>query len=399
MKPVESLKVDVKHKSKSNLNLIVSLGELSGLNLFEHCIDYLLDDISKAGYSSINCIGMGLENSLIELELAEAKSIKFQKTNLAKLDELAVQGYVGVFKDIQFFLKLWKKWKVILDEVKEQQNKGQDCQILLIDYPGFNIKILKYAQKLGLKVSWLAPPQIWAWKSKRGKLLKGLDVGVLFEHEMSSLKKCGANPSLLGYPLFYPKGDAKIPYWNILDHEYSKKVLLVPGSREKVWREQLPVWIELCELLGLEYKVWMSNESQAELIERMYPPLCVSHNLKDALQDSKCALCRPGTASLELALTGIPMAGFSILSFWKTKFYKLMIKDKRLLLANLLVSKKAWEEVIFSDVKSASDWLKEWYHSEQVNQNHLENLKLLRTRSFGVNKDLGSRWKQWLNKL
>jgi lipid-A-disaccharide synthase len=397
----DSLEQTNKIGNYNKLNLYISLGELSGSNLLENCLPYIIENIVEKKYELVCWHGMGLAKSLPTLEMLKQESslISHQVTSIAELDELAVQGYVSVVKNIQFFLKLWKKWKVLLDEAKELQDGGEDCKILLIDYPGFNLKIRKYAQKLGLKVIWLAPPQIWVWKSSRGKWLKDLDVGVLFKHELKSLRNCGAKTSLLGYPLFDFKGNAKIPYWNILENEESSKVLLVPGSREKVWKEQLPLWLKLCSKLEIEVKVWMSEAKQAELIKVMYPKLDVATSLVHSIRDAKCAICRPGTASLELALTGIPMVGFSILSFWKAKFYKLMIKDKRLLLANLLISEKGWEEVIFSNIESASIWLKEWYHSDQVNQKHLENLKKLRTHAFGVNKDLKSRWKSWLNKM
>jgi lipid-A-disaccharide synthase len=368
------------------LNIYISLGEPSGLNLFKNCLPHLLD--IQQEYVNVNWRGMGLENSGLK-----------PAQNLAKVEELAVQGYLSVIKKISFFRALLKKWELLLAEAKKLQDEGEECKILLIDYPGLNMKILKRAQKLGLRVSWLAPPQIWAWKSGRGKSLKNVNVGVLFEHELESLTKYKANAQLLGYPLFDATGKAKIPYWNLMEQENSQKVLLVPGSREAVWKEQLPLWLELCEKRGVEAKVWMSEPKQLDLIKKEFPNLEIAISLKQAIKGSKCALCRPGTASLELALTGIPMAGFSVLSFWKHKFYKVLIKDKRLLLANLLISKKAWLEVIFSDIENANFWFKEWYHSELNNKAHFENLNSLRKISFKVNVDINKRWKAWLKEI
>ena len=145
------------------------------------------------------------------------------------VNEMSVLGFWDVLKQFRFFKKVYKRL------VREMVQEKPDV-LVLIDYPGLNLKLSKAAHKLGIKVLYYIAPQIWAWGAKRVKqMARTIDkMAVIIPFEEKMYRDAGINATFVGHPLL------EILKIKLEKNEYFEKyklpqncktVGLLPGSR------------------------------------------------------------------------------------------------------------------------------------------------------------------------
>ena len=149
--------------------------------------------------------------------------------------DLAFMGFVEVLLNLNTIRKnLNQCWEEII-------SFNPDA-LILVDFPGFNMRIAKKAKLAGIKTYQVICPQIWAWKASRIKQLKR-DYNAVFPalpFEDQILKKGGVNSQPLGHPIIDTFDDYKIEKKN-------GQILLLPGSRKQELKKMLPVFIEVAK--------------------------------------------------------------------------------------------------------------------------------------------------------
>ena len=258
--------------------------------------------------------------------------------------DLAFMGFYEVIKNIN---TIRKNFTLVKNDILEY------CPdvIVLIDYPGFNMEMAKFAKKHSIKVVYYITPQVWAWKKSRVKSLKkyvDLLIPILpFEKEF--FDKCGLQSSFYGHPLMdelLHKKEKKL--------EFEKPVIaLLPGSRKQEIRKMLPIMLEVCKEFD-EYQFVIAGAPSIDL--DFYRSLSgnsilpISNNKTyEVLQGAKAALVTSGTATLEAAILMVPQVVCYKTSFFSYFFAKLLVKVKYISLVNLIADKKVVSELIQND--------------------------------------------------
>tara|TARA_B100000989_G_scaffold128492_1_gene95441 strand:- start:9206 stop:10303 length:1098 start_codon:yes stop_codon:yes gene_type:complete len=236
------------------------------------------------------------------------KMIKSGGDNVKHIKELAFMGFYEVLKNISTILKNIKL-------CKNDIRKFNPDKIIYIDYPGFNLKICKWAKKSGYKNYYYISPQIWAWKENRIKTIKNnIDkLFVIFPFEKDYYRKRhNMETEFYGHPLI-EQIDNFDSSNNFLKKNRIKKgteiISLLPGSRAQEINTMLPIFLTLKKhFQNYEFIVaGVKNVKENVYLAAIELGVKVIYNQTyDLLSNSKFAIVTSGTASLECALFNVP---------------------------------------------------------------------------------------------
>jgi lipid-A-disaccharide synthase len=261
--------------------------------------------------------------------------------------ELAFMGFTEVIKNLPTILNNIKFCK------KDIGDFAPDA-LILIDYPGFNMRIAKWAKQKGIKIIYYISPQIWAWKEKRVHAIKR-DVDkmlVILPFEKEFYKKFKYEVDYVGHPLC-----EVINEWNAENKNIQKEniVALLPGSRKQEILVKLPIMLSIAKHFP-EYKfvVAMAPGLEKDFYTKILEPYtnvdAVSNATYMLLARSKAALVTSGTATLETALFKVP----EIICYKGGKISyeiaKRLIKIKFIGLVNLIMDKEVVKELIQNEL-------------------------------------------------
>lgn len=233
--------------------------------------------------------------------------------------------------------------------------------IILIDYPGFNLRIAEYGKQAGYRIIYYISPQVWAWKQSRVyKIKKVVDLMlVILPFEKEFYKKFNYEVTFVGHPLLDAiEQDAKAvddtgKIWNQQNGLDERPVIaLVPGSRKQEISTMLPLMASVCKHFK-EYQFVVAAAPSVPLSFYDSLPINSDSSLKyipgkfyQILKHAKAALVTSGTATLETALFGVPEVvcykGSSI-SFY---IAKKLVKVKYISLVNLVMDRPVVSELI-----------------------------------------------------
>ena len=286
------------------------------------------------------------------------KRMKQAGVNLIEhADKLSVMGIPDVIKKIFFFKKL-------LYKTIDQINKVQPKAIILIDYPGFNLRLAKKIKKKSIPVYYYIPPKVWAWKKKRIKDIKKYidEVFYIFPFEEHLYKELNIKSEYVGNPLIElisctDKNSGKIINWR-----KQKKVALLPGSRQQEIRYILPSLLTLIENYDVDtsFIIASPNNSISKQIQKYlndYPKnlenvSIVESQTLEVLKQADVAIITSGTATLEAALLNVPHFLIYKTNWVTYLFAKVFVNLKFYGLVNLLLSRNVSAEVIQNEVNT-----------------------------------------------
>ena len=318
-----------------------------------------------AGEASGDLHASNLIKSLIQTdESAEVRAMAGELSKAAGAQlykdykETAVMGVVEVIK---------KAGKILnnLNDCKRDIINFNPDVIILVDYPGFNMKIAKFAKKRGFKVFYYIAPKVWAWKEHRVKLLKKYvdRLYIIFPFEKEYFKERGVDAFYFGNPLAdlskYVKTDTAFQLFkNRHNLKSDKYIALLPGSRKMEINYLMPKFMELYKLLKqsqyADYKLLIAQVSSVD--EAIYLQYINGEDIdliiddsRDILQFCQCAVICSGTASLEGALLGakhLVCYGFNKVSYAIAKKF---VKIKYVSLPNIIAGKEVVRELIQND--------------------------------------------------
>jgi len=270
------------------------------------------------------------------------------------LTTIAVVGFTEVLKNIFLFRKLF--WDFINKAVAEKPEA-----VILVDYPGFNIRLAKELKKRGFKVIYYISPQVWAWGENRVEIIrKNVDkMIVLFDFEKELYKKHGVDAEFVGHPLL-DRVHLTMTKEEFLDAFYIKNkkpiIGLLPGSRNSEVEKMLPVMIESAKIIYKEFP-----EAQFLVLSASNVDINTYHNLirasglpilmldsqhYNAIANSDVGLIASGTATLEAGILNTPMLIVYKVSFLTWAYARLMIKIPYIGLVNVVAGKKVAPEFV-----------------------------------------------------
>lgn len=309
-------------------------GDLHGKNLLQEM---------QALRSDIECRGVG-GDGLAGLGVKLVRHIR--DTNF--------MGFVQVVRNLGTIRKLFKDVEADILDFKPDA-------IVLIDYPGFNLRIAKFCRKHGIKVLYYISPQVWAWKKNRiKKMRRDLDrLFVILPFEEEFFRKEGVKVDFVGHPLLDEIAAGGYDGAGIRDQFLDGKtqlIALLPGSRKQEISRMLPKMLSVVETYPNARFVIAGAPTQDEayyqtFLQDVKVPV-IHQRTYDILDAADYALVTSGTATLEAALFRVPEVvcyASSPISIWLARQ---LIKVKFISLVNLIMDKEVVTELIQGDLNT-----------------------------------------------
>ncbi|KMQ52156.1 Lipid-A-disaccharide synthase [Chitinispirillum alkaliphilum] len=265
-------------------------------------------------------------------------------------------GFAEVITHLPFFLKAKKTF------VKQLSRTPPEV-LVCVDYPGFNMELLKEAHKLKIPVVWYIAPMVWAWKKKRAQTLGNLasHIAVIFPFEVQYFDKFRAPVSFVGNPLSESiiKEEKSNQKRRSLPQQGSPiRLAVVPGSRKQEIDKMLPPMLSAAKILKKEYPNLQITVSKYQGFNNSYFKRridldCINifpGSLRNLLESSDIAMVTSGTASLETALMGVPHVIAYRTSTINYEIMKRLVKIPHIGLPNVIAREKIVPELIQRDV-------------------------------------------------
>jgi lipid-A-disaccharide synthase len=308
-----------------------------------------------AGESSGDTHGSNLIRAILEQNTSvQCEGIGGRQMEAAGMTlhfDLASNAIMGFFEVI-------KSFSFIRNVFYETLGRIQDTKpdvVVLIDYPGFNIRLAKEIKKLGIPIVFYISPQIWAWKKGRIHTLAELvdKMLVILPFEKPLYDEVGLDCTFVGHPLI-----DHIEQTEVNDTFSSDCTIgLLPGSREQEIKRIFPVMLEVAENIRTEHPdakfvVPCVDDARSEQIKQLagkFPLEIVQEQFYDILTGARFCLVASGTATLETALFNVPMIVMykvTGLTYWLAK---LLVSIDAVALVNILAKRHIVPEYIQGD--------------------------------------------------
>ena len=226
--------------------------------------------------------------------------------------------------------------------------------IILVDYPGFNLKIAEFAKKQGIKVFYYISPKVWAWnKSRVTKIKKYIDhLIVIFPFEVEFYKQYGIKANYFGNPLL----DEIEKDINSFSFKSEKPIIaLLPGSRKQEIDAILPEMLSIVnDFADFQFVISAVNTFNKEYYESFINddiPI-IFDNTYSILKKADYALVTSGTATLEAALFKVPQIVCYKTNWLTYMIGKILVKLEYISLVNILMNRNIVRELIQSELRS-----------------------------------------------
>jgi len=262
--------------------------------------------------------------------------------------QLAFMGFAEIIKNLPAILKNFKF-------CKQDISGFQPDVIIFIDYPGFNLRMAKWAKENNYKTVFYISPQVWAWKESRVKNIKRYidKMIVILPFEKEFYKKWNYEVEYVGHPLVNVIEDFKKAHPEI--HLSENTIALLPGSRRQEIETKLPVMLEATKNFR-DYRFFVAkapsmDDEFYEAFIKDHPNVeLVSNETYSLLMRSVAALVTSGTATLETALFGVPEIVCYKAGNISYQIAKRLVKLKFISLVNLIMNKGVVKELIQNDL-------------------------------------------------
>jgi len=330
---------------------------------------------------------------------------------LVDVADMAVVGLVEVLKQFKVIASAFTLLKKILLDNPPQL-------LILIDYPGFNLRLAKVAKKAGVPVLYYISPQIWAWRQGRVYKIKKLvdHMAVTLPFELPLYQRAGVPASFVGHPMAgrvvvdKSKEQAAVSFG--LDPA-RKIVGLFPGSRKSEISRLLPTIIAAADLLlqrfpNLQFVLPLASTlNEADLA----PYLAASNRLQlkitrerihDLARACDAVISVSGTVTLEVALVGTPLLVIYKLSPLTFQLAKRLVKVEHIGLCNIVAGETVAKELIQDNAspQNIASEIENLLTNEQYAQQSRQKLRLVSERlgSGGTDEKMAQLTLQLLEK-
>ncbi len=334
----------------SNLNpkftIVFSAGESSGDQHAAH----MFQELQKQ-YPNIRGMGMGSH------KMRQAGiDIRFDSSGI---------GVIGLIEILKHYGEIRQALKLMKNLVSSEKPDLLVC----VDYKEFNLKLAQFAKRQGIKVLFYVSPQVWAWRPGRVVTYgKAIDMmAVIFPFETAYYQAKNVPVRYVGHPSVnkvHPKRNLEEDF-KLFDLDISRPVIgILPGSRGNEIKRMLPVMLKAAEKLTtkhpeLQFLLPQADSISDEVLQSYLQssPLAVKvvkQQVYDVIQCCNAVMTTSGTASLEIALLGVPMViayRLSPLTYW---LGKQLVKIPFIGLPNIIAGKAIVKEFIQDAVSAES---------------------------------------------
>jgi len=301
------------------------------------------------------------------------------------LTQLAVVGFVEVLKHYSHF-------KRIFDDTLTRIIMLKPDAVILVDYPGFNLRLARELKKHGICVIYFISPQVWAWGRGRITLIhKSVDLMlVLFKFEEDVYQDGALKVTWVGHPLLDAVRPAKTRPQLLTDIGFTDQapvVALLPGSRVREIRALLPIMLKSASLIHKQYPQaqflicragTVPRQLYKDAIERLkpeFPYKILDDDTYSGIEASDIVLVASGTATLETAILVRPMIILYTISLLTWLIAKVCVRIPNIGLVNVVAGRPIVPELIQFDAtpsKVFSTFRSLWDDPERLAQIHAD---------------------------
>lgn len=300
-------------------------------------------------------------------------------------EDLTKMALVGFWE----VLKHYSEIKKIFDLILEKASLHKPDAVILVDYPGFNLRLAKKLKALKIHVIYYISPQVWAWKKNRVFTIKKYvdKMLVLFDFEKDFYAKYGMDVSFVGHPLIDQTVPTRTKEKVLAEQglqDYKLTIGLLPGSRTNEVNSLLPVMLKASHLLLKKYpsiqflivkaptidkqlitehvthflmryedsmdkqeaRVQKQKDSDYEKIKTYFPLSIIENDNYNGIHASDVCIVASGTATLETAILQKPMVVIYKTAFLTWLLAKIFVRIKNIALVNVVAQKRVVPECV-----------------------------------------------------
>ncbi len=273
---------------------------------------------------------------------------------LQHTDQMSVMGLAEVLKHYRFL-------KGVFNQVLAEAERRKPDAVLLVDYPGFNLRLAAELKKRGVKVYYYICPKVWAWNKKRiPKMAKIIDrLMVIFPFEVEVFKDTGLQVDYVSNPLVAQIDEFLATPAKSLPWDSDRRIALLPGSRKQEIERILPTILSAAKQLEgrfpeLSFMIASPNERiEAMVNERIAScpdkPARISvlrGQSRELMRQADAAIVTSGTATLETALIGTPQIIVYKTSAFTAWFARMVLTIQHVGLVNILAGRAVCPELL-----------------------------------------------------
>ena len=323
--------------TRFNRKAVIITGELSGeihaAHLVEAIKERLFLDFSGVGSKKLASAGVHI---------------------IQDYEQISLVGLSEVFSKIRHIRRAYER-------IKSYLIADPPSLLILVDFPGFNLRLAKLAHSLGIPIVYFIPPQVWAWNKGRINQIKRYVnfVVCILPFEEQLYRNAEIPVAYVGHPFAQtvrPTRSKRELLSEVgLNQEDAKIMSILPGSRENEIATHLPLLLRCVDLVKREIPdlvvlMPLSDNTRDGLIDRFLRPDTPVVRLRDrtydALSASDATVVVSGSATLEAALLGAPAIVLYKISCLSYLVAKLLVKVKYISLPNLIAGKEIYPEHI-----------------------------------------------------
>jgi len=276
------------------------------------------------------------------------------------VSEMSVMGITEVLRRLGFFRR-------VMRQMTDLAVRSRPDAVLLVDYPGFNLRFAARAHAAGLRVVYYICPQVWAWQRSRiPRMAQIVDKLIaIFPFEPDHFRGTGLDAEFVGHPLVDEAEAALQRPRQELPWRGAPRLALLPGSRPHEIRRLLPVMLETAAHLrrafpDLGILVAAPSDREAALAAQIEkdapcehgPVVCVAGKTREILRQADAALVKSGTSTVEAALMQCPMSIAYRVSPLTYLLGKMLVRVPHIGMANIVAGRRVCPEFVQSDVRA-----------------------------------------------
>ena len=297
---------------------------------------------------------LSLDSGLFFFGIGGSRMREAGVTTLVDSADIAVMGLVEVCRHFGVISAAFLTLKKLLLEDPPEL-------LILIDYPGFNLRLAKVAKKAGVKILYYISPKVWAWKAGRIRKIAATvsHMAVIFPFEVPLYEKAGVPVSFVGHPMLdlvnvaMNRGEAAASFG--LDPA-GKTIGLFPGSRRSEIERILPTILAAAALLHVRFpelqfvmplaSTLCEDDIRPHLNSSGITPIVTTERIHDLIRGCDAIVSVSGTVTLEIALVGTPMVIIYKLAPLTYHVARRVVKIKHIGLCNIVADRSIVKELI-----------------------------------------------------
>ena len=266
--------------------------------------------------------------------------------------ELSVMGFWEVIQHLPLLRSVERTLGYLLKVRKPDV-------LLLVDYPGFNLRFARRARREGIRIVYYISPQVWAWNPGRVRKMKGIidKMLVVFPFEVDLYRRQGIDVEFVGHPLLEvllePQG--RHEFCTRYGFDESKPVLgLFPGSRRQEIERIFPAMLGAARMLhaerGVQVAVGVASALEFDFVRSFlrddFPVTLIQNATYDVMKNSEVALVTSGTATLETACYRTPMVVVYRTSWFTYLLGRALVRIRNIGLVNIVAGEQIVPELV-----------------------------------------------------